>query len=117
MMSLIGVVVMVGAVDNDAVIAVDVIVGLRREGDGLAAAVRRGMQQRLRPILMTTSTTLLGMIPLNFDFGAGSELLRALSIPLVGGLVSTTLYTVVSIPIVYSYVDQWATGSKIRDRS
>lgn len=106
-MSLVGIVVMIGAVDNDAVIAVDVITALRRRGAGLHEAVCRGMRQRLRPILMTTTTTLLGIVPLILSLGEGSELVRALTIPLAGGLVSSTLFTLVIIPVIYTYIDSW----------
>lgn len=112
-MSLIGLVIMIGAVDNDAVIVVDVITALRRKGIALNDAIRQGMQQRLRPILMTTATTVLGIIPLFFEFGTGSELVRALTVPIVGGLVASTLFTVVAIPIVYTFIDRWAMTKKV----
>lgn len=111
-MSLIGLVIMIGAVDNDAVIAVDIITALRRQGIALFDAIKQGMRLRLRPILMTTATTVLGIIPLVFEFGTGSELVRALTAPLVGGLIASTLFTIVAIPIVYSYIDSWALGKK-----
>ncbi|MBM4167802.1 MAG: efflux RND transporter permease subunit [Ignavibacteria bacterium] len=114
-MSLIGLVIMIGAVDNDAVIVVDVMTDLRRQGLGLREAIREGMRRRLRPILMTTATTVLGIIPLVFEFGTGSELVRALTAPLVGGLIASTVFTVVAIPVVYSYIDRWAMGRKIRE--
>lgn len=109
-MSLIGLVIMIGAVDNDAVIVVDVITGLRRQGYTLGGAVAEGMRRRLRPILMTTATTVLGIIPLVFEFGTGSELVRALTAPLVGGLIASTLFTITVIPVAYSYIDRWALG-------
>lgn len=107
-MSLIGLVIMIGAVDNDAVVVVDVITSLRRKGLPLHVAIRDGMQQRLRPIVMTTATTVLGIIPLFFEFGTGSELVRALTVPIVGGLVASTLFTVVAIPIMYTLIDKRA---------
>jgi HAE1 family hydrophobic/amphiphilic exporter-1 len=107
-MSLIGLVIMIGAVDNDAVIVVDVITALRRSGVPLHDAIRQGMKQRLRPILMTTATTVLGIVPLFFEFGTGSELVRALTVPIVGGLVASTFFTVVAIPIVYTLIDKRA---------
>jgi HAE1 family hydrophobic/amphiphilic exporter-1 len=107
-MSLVGMVIMIGAVDNDAVIAVDVITALRRSGAGLHEAIRTGMRQRLRPIIMTTATTVLGILPLMFSLGDGSELVRALTIPLAGGLITSTLFTLVVIPVVYTYIDPWA---------
>jgi len=111
--SLVGLVIMIGAVDNDAVILVDLITELRREGAGVREAILRGMSQRLRPILMTTATTVLGVIPLVFEFGRGSELVRALTTPLVGGLVASTFFTVAVIPVVYASVDRWARSRQI----
>lgn len=112
-MSLIGIVIMIGAVDNNAVIAVDIITALRREGMSVFDAIKEGIMRRLRPIIMTTATTILGMIPLVIEFGTGSELVRALTIPLVGGLIASTVFTIVAIPIVYTYVDKWALGRKV----
>ncbi len=111
-MSLIGLVIMIGAVDNDAVIAVDIITVLRREGMNLFDAIKQGMRRRLRPILMTTATTVLGIIPLVFEFGTGSELVRSLTAPLVGGLIASTFFTIVVIPVLYTYIDRWALGRK-----
>jgi HAE1 family hydrophobic/amphiphilic exporter-1 len=111
-MSLVGLVIMIGAVDNDAVILVDLITALRRAGMEVHEAIRAGVQQRLRPILMTTATTVLGVIPLVFEFGTGSELVRALTTPLVGGLVASTLFTVTTIPVVYATIDRWGAGRK-----
>jgi HAE1 family hydrophobic/amphiphilic exporter-1 len=104
-MSLVGLVIMIGAVDNDAVIVVDVIIALRRKGLAMQDAILQGMRQRLRPILMTTATTVLGIIPLVFEFGTGSELVRALTVPIVGGLVTSTIFTVVAIPVGVSFVE------------
>jgi HAE1 family hydrophobic/amphiphilic exporter-1 len=111
-MSLVGIVIMIGAVDNDAVIAVDVITALRRSGAGLREAICFGMCQRLRPILMTTATTLFGILPLMLGLGRGSELVRALTIPLVGGLVTSTIFTLVVIPVIYTYIDSWASSRR-----
>ena len=105
-MSLVRLVIMIGAVDNDAVIVVDVIIALRRKGLAMQEAILQGMRQRLRPILMTTATTVLGIIPLVFDFGTGSELVRALTVPIVGGLVTSTIFTVVAIPVGISFVEK-----------
>ena len=106
-MSMVGLVIMVGAVDNDAVIAVDVIARLQRAGVPLREAVREGLVRRLRAILMTTATTVLGVAPLLAESGSGSDLVRALTIPLVGGLISSTFFTLTVIPLVYASIDRW----------
>jgi multidrug efflux pump subunit AcrB len=97
---------MVGAVDNDAVIATDFIIELRRRGVALTQAIFEGVSKRLRAIVMTTLTTIMGIIPLAFNLDGGSQLATALTIPLVGGLISATLFTLITIPVVYYYLDR-----------
>jgi len=109
-LSLIGLVIMVGAVDNDAVIATDFIVELRRNGYSRNEAIFLGVSKRLRSIVMTTVTTVVGIIPLLFNIGSGSELGASLSTPLIGGLLSATLFTLVTIPAVFTYLDVGASG-------
>ncbi len=104
-LSLIGLVIMVGAVDNDAVIATDFIVELRRKGYPRNDAIFLGVSKRLRSIVMTTVTTVVGIIPLLFNIGSGSELGASLSTPLIGGLLAATLFTLVTIPAVFTYLD------------
>ncbi|MDW8466082.1 MAG: efflux RND transporter permease subunit [Chloroherpetonaceae bacterium] len=105
-LSLIGLVIMVGAVDNDAVIATDFIVELRRNGYAQSDAIFLGVSKRLRSIVMTTVTTVVGVIPLLFNVGSGSELGASLSTPLVGGLLASTAFTLVTIPAVFTYLDR-----------
>jgi len=110
-MSLIGLVIMIGAVDNDAVIALDFIIHQRRAGLPLNEAVVDGMNKRLRSILMTTATTILGVLPLVLSIGVGLELATSLTWPIFGGLFSSTLFTLVVIPVVYTYFDKIAMRS------
>jgi HAE1 family hydrophobic/amphiphilic exporter-1 len=110
-LSLIGLVIMVGAVDNDAVIATDFIVELRRNGYSRNEAIFLGVSKRLRSIVMTTVTTVVGIIPLLFNIGSGSELGASLSTPLIGGLLAATLFTLVTIPAVFTYLDVGANNS------
>ncbi|MGB9774353.1 MAG: efflux RND transporter permease subunit [Bacteroidota bacterium] len=105
LMSIIGIVIMLGAIDNDAVIAVDMIISNRRSGMPLVDAVLDGMRKRFRPIVMTTLTSILGMIPLILGIGAGLELAAALSYPIIGGLIGSTLFTLFLIPVVYKFFD------------
>lgn len=104
-LSLIGLVIMVGAVDNDAVIATDFIVDLRRNGYARDEAIFLGISKRLRSIVMTTVTTVVGIIPLLFNIGSGSELGASISTPLVGGLLAATAFTLFTIPAVFAYLD------------
>lgn len=106
LMSIIGIIIMLGAIDNDAVIAVDMITSNRRNGMLLADAIVDGMQKRFRPIVMTTLTTIIGMIPLILGFGKGLELAAAISYPIIGGLIGSTLFTMFLIPVLYKYFDK-----------
>ena len=103
--SAIGAIMLAGIVVNNAIILVDYINILRRGGLPLEEAIVRAGSTRLRPILMTTLTTILAMIPLSLGFGAGSELLTPLATVVVGGLTSSTFLTLFLVPTVYMIVD------------
>lgn len=74
---------------------------LRTEGLGMAEAVRLGAQRRLRPVLMTASITAFGLVPLLFASGPGSEIQRPLAIVVIGGLITSTLLTLILLPILF----------------
>ena len=104
---LIGVVMLAGIVVNNAILLVDAANRLRRKR-GLAKleAIRRAGRQRLRPILMTTATTVLGLLPMAIGLGEGSELRSPMALTVIGGLLSSTALTLVVIPVVYSVLDR-----------
>lgn len=105
---------MIGIVVNNAIVLVDYINLMRREyGMDVRAAVVASGRLRLRPILMTTLTTLLGLLPLSFGIGAGAEIQAALARVVIGGLTASTL---VFIPVVYVAKEQLLStfGSRIR---
>jgi hydrophobic/amphiphilic exporter-1 (mainly G- bacteria), HAE1 family len=104
-MSLIGVVILVGIVVNDAIIKVDLINHLRARGQARRAAVMEAGGARLRPILMTTLTTTVGLLPMALGLGRGADLRAPLAIAVIGGLLVATLLTLVVIPVVYELVD------------
>ncbi len=107
--SLMGVVMLTGIAVNGAIVLVDYINLLRREqGMPVRAAVIEAGRLRLRPILMTTTTTVLGLLPLSFALGAGAELQAALARVVVGGLLASTLITLVLIPAIYVMVAELA---------
>ncbi|HKJ81605.1 MAG TPA: efflux RND transporter permease subunit, partial [Ignavibacteriaceae bacterium] len=114
LMSIIGIIIMLGAIDNDAVIAVDLITSNRRNGVPLTEAIIDGMQKRFRPIVMTTLTTIIGMIPLIFGFGKGLELAAAISYPIIGGLIGSTVFTLFLIPVLYKYFDRMTNSATER---
>jgi HAE1 family hydrophobic/amphiphilic exporter-1 len=100
--SLMGIVMLIGIVVNNAILLVDYINLLRREQNlSIPEAVLQSGRRRLRPILMTTSTTVLGMLPLSFGTGAGGEIQAALARAVIGGLTASTLITLVLIPAAY----------------
>lgn len=100
----IGLIVLAGVVVNNAIVLVDTINRRRAEGLDPDAAVGEAGRMRLRPILITTATTVLGLLPLSLGLGAGSEIQQPLAITVIGGLSSSTLLTLVIIPVVYSLV-------------
>ncbi|HEX7048690.1 MAG TPA: efflux RND transporter permease subunit [Longimicrobiales bacterium] len=104
-MSLIGIIILVGLVDNNAVVMMDFIVQLRGEGMGMREAILEAGRTRLRPILMTTLTTLLGVLPLALGFGRGADLRAPLGITVFGGLFTATALTLIVIPVVYELIE------------
>ncbi len=103
--SLIGVVVLVGIVVNNAIVEIDYINQLRREGQELRQAVMSGTATRLRPIMMSTLSTVAGLIPMALGLGRGAELLRPLAIAVIGGLLSSLFLTLILIPVLYEFVE------------
>lgn len=101
LMSLIGLVVMSGIVINDSILKVDTFNRLRREGHGLLRAVLTGGDRRLKPIVMTSLTTILAILPFLFSGGMGNDLQRPLSLAIIGGMVFGTIVSVYFIPIFY----------------
>ena len=106
---LIGLIMLAGIVVNNAIVLVDYINRLRRdEGMEKFAAVLRAGTVRFRPILMTTSTTVLGLLPMALGLGEGAEIRTPMAITVIGGLLVSTLLTLVLIPVVYTLMDRSA---------
>ena len=101
-MSGIGLVILIGIVVNDAIIKVDFINQKRAEGASKRLAILEAGRLRLRPILMTTITTVLGLLPLAAGWGAGADLRAPLAVAVIGGLISATFLTLIVVPVVYS---------------
>ncbi len=100
-MSLIGMVILVGIVVNDAIVKVDFINQMRRQGMELRAAILEAGRVRLRPIVMTTVTTVLGLTPMALGLGRGADLRAPLAIAVIGGLISATALTLIVVPVAY----------------
>ena len=104
--SVMGLVMLIGIVVNNAIVLVDYINLMRRERElPLMEAVAEAGRLRLRPILMTTLTTILGLVPLALGLGAGAEIQAALARVVIGGLLASTLVTLVLIPAAYVSLD------------
>jgi hydrophobic/amphiphilic exporter-1 (mainly G- bacteria), HAE1 family len=101
---LIGAIVLCGVVVNNAIVLVDTINRQRAAGLDRIAAIHKASTLRLRPILITTLTTVLGLLPLALGMGEGAELQRPLALTIISGLLSATLLTLVVIPAVYQVV-------------
>jgi hydrophobic/amphiphilic exporter-1 (mainly G- bacteria), HAE1 family len=103
--SLMGIIMLIGIVVNNAIVLVDYINLMRRERQlNVHDAVVRAGRLRLRPILMTASTTVLGMLPLSIGTGAGGEIQASLARAVIGGLTVSTLITLILIPVTYTSV-------------
>jgi HAE1 family hydrophobic/amphiphilic exporter-1 len=106
MMGYIGIIMLAGIAVNNAIVFIDCVNRMRREeGEGMIDALVHSAQRRMRPILMTTLTTILALAPLALGFGEGAEIRAPMAIAVIGGLASSTVLTLIFIPILYSLVD------------
>ena len=101
MMALIGIIMLGGIAVNDAIILIDRINQLRRSGMDKHQAIALGSQQRLRPILMMSIITVIALLPLTFGFGEGAALRSPMALAVIGGMITSTLLTILVIPCVY----------------
>lgn len=102
----IGLIMLAGIVVNNAIVLVDRINQLRQEGKEKMAAISEAAKSRLRPIIMTTMTTALGLSPMAFGLGDGSEVRAPMAITVIFGLILSTLLTLVVIPVLYALFDR-----------
>ena len=104
---MIGIILLVGIVVNNAIVLIDYINQLRREGMDRDEAVRKAGPTRLRPVLMTTLTTLLGLLPLALGLSEGAEMQAPMATVVIGGLALSTLLTLIVIPVTYTLMDDF----------
>ncbi len=107
LISLMAVIFLFGLVNKNAILLVDRINKLRAHGLSRPDAIGEAGAQRLRPILMTTAATILGMLPIALGFGAGAELRQPMAVAIIGGLITSTLLSLVVIPVAYTIFDDW----------
>ncbi|OEH92174.1 efflux RND transporter permease subunit [Bacillus solimangrovi] len=108
----IGIIMLAGIVVNNAIVLVDYINILREQGYDRIEAILKAGPTRVRPILMTTLTTVLGMVPLALGFGEGGEAQVPMAVVVIFGLSTSTLFTLLLIPVMYTYVDDVSRWSK-----
>ncbi len=99
---MIGMIMLAGIVVNNAIVLVDLMTRPKNEGRSTQQAIIVAGRERLRPILMTTATTVLGMLPLAIGLGEGSEVRAPMAITVIGGLLGSTVLTLVVIPVIYA---------------
>ena len=103
--SMIGVIMSVGLVTKNAILLVDYTNTLRGRGYDMTHAILEAGPTRLRPIVMTTATMVFGMLPLALGLGSGSEIRQSMAVVVIGALISSTLLTLLLVPVMYTYVD------------
>jgi HAE1 family hydrophobic/amphiphilic exporter-1 len=116
-MSLIGLIMLMGLVTKNAILLVDFTKVLRGHGMDRRTALVTAGRTRLRPILMTTCAMIFGMLPLFFALGQGAEIRAPMARAVVGGLITSTLLTLIVVPVVYSILDDlgaWLLGDRRR---
>jgi HAE1 family hydrophobic/amphiphilic exporter-1 len=102
----IGLIMLAGIVVNNAIVLVDLINKLRERGAERMDAIKEAAKLRLRPIMMTTLTTVLGLLPMAFGLGEGSEMRTPMAVTVIGGLITSTMLTLLVVPVMYSLLDR-----------
>jgi HAE1 family hydrophobic/amphiphilic exporter-1 len=116
MFSVIGVVMLMGLVTKNAILLVDFAIRAREEGMERSQALLMAAKVRLRPILMTTLAMIFGMVPLAFALTEGSEQRAPMGQAVIGGVITSSLLTLVVVPVVYCYLDDLAQWLRRRVR-
>lgn len=114
--SIIGVIMLMGLVTKNAILLIDFTNHLRREGMARAEAIVEAGSVRLRPILMTTFAMVAGMVPLVFTGSEGAEQRAPMAHAIIGGVITSTLLTLIVVPVAFTYLDDWAEKAKRRWR-
>ena len=112
--SLIGLIMLMGLVTKNAILLVDFANHARKAGATLAEAVLSAGQIRMRPIIMTTAAMVFGMLPLALALDEGGELQAPMGRAIIGGVITSTLLTLVVVPVIYAYIEQWVGFFKTR---
>ncbi|MEA1922920.1 MAG: efflux RND transporter permease subunit, partial [Pseudomonadota bacterium] len=103
--SMVGLVLLMGLVTKNSILLVDLTNQLRTEGKGIDTALSEACPVRLRPVLMTALTLILGMLPAALGYGAGADTNGPLAVAVIGGMLSSTVLTLLVVPAAYSLVE------------
>ncbi len=103
---MLGMISLAGMVVNNGIVMIDYLNLLRKKGTELEEAVLEGCSSRLKPILMTTLTTFFGVLPMAFAFGNGSEVYAPLGQAIAGGLITSTILTLILVPVIYTLIEK-----------
>jgi HAE1 family hydrophobic/amphiphilic exporter-1 len=116
MFSIIGLIMLMGLVTKNAILLVDYANQARAAGAERAAALLEAAHVRLRPILMTTLAMVFGMVPLAFGLSEGSEQRAPMGQAVIGGIITSSILTLVVVPVIYTYLDDFAAWARRRRR-
>ena len=108
MISLIGLIFLLGLLDKNAILLLDYANQLRNSGMSRTEAILKTGVVRLRPIVMTTFSTILGMLPIALGWGAGSELRQPMAVAIIGGLITSSLLSLIVVPVIYTLLEDWS---------
>jgi len=111
---IIGLIILVGVVVNNAIVLVDYINIRRRRGETRDAAIMKAGPIRIRPIMMTALTTILGLVPMSLGIGEGAELIQSMGVVVIGGLSLSTVLTLIIVPVMYTIFDDISESFKRR---
>jgi multidrug efflux pump subunit AcrB len=116
MISLIGLIFLLGLLDKNAILLIDYANQLRKKGFNRHDALLETGVVRLRPILMTTASTILGMLPLALGLGAGAELRQPMAVAIMGGLITSSLLSLIVVPVLYTLVEDFWKQNTFKSR-
>ena len=114
MVALLAVIILAGTVVNSSIVLIDYILQRRERGEDKNTAILNACPRRVRPVLMTALTTILGLVPMVFSGGEGAEMMRPMGIVMMTGMVISTVATLLITPVYYSLVDSFAEWLKSR---
>ncbi|MBN1409721.1 MAG: efflux RND transporter permease subunit [Spirochaetales bacterium] len=115
-LAFLGGILLVGIVVNNGIVLIDYMNQLQKRGVPLMKAIIRGGKTRLKPVLMTTFTTLVGLIPMSLNFGMGAELRFPIGRAVLGGLTTSTIVTLILIPVIYFLIESRLRKRPVRSR-